>query len=350
MIAVTIADLLFRARQFLIAIVGVALVLAMALLLSGLANGFTFEIQQTVNGFGASNWVMADGAHGRVTSVATFSQSAAAVVRHEPGVHEAQPVVILPSQTTELGGKTATLNLAGVVPGALGSPAVAAGDGHGLEGPSQAVVDARLGAAIGSTFSLGSRQFLVVGSVSDRTLLGGVPMVYVSLPSAQAVALASQRLITAVVVSGTPAQVPSGLQVLTPQQVIDASLGQVQQGVSSINSSTILMWVIAAFIVAALLYVAALERRRDFAVLKALGASSGALFAGLMMEAIIVTLVAAAIAEVISNAMTFIFKQPVVIRPSAYIELPLIAIVVGLLASLVALRRTTRADPATAFG
>src|ERR1700684_4399530 len=60
-ISVTLTDLLFRARQFLIALVGVALVLAMALLLSGLANGFTAEVQWTVDGVGADHWVMATG-------------------------------------------------------------------------------------------------------------------------------------------------------------------------------------------------------------------------------------------------------------------------------------------------
>ena len=34
------------------------------------------------------------------------------------------------------------------------------------------------------------------------------------------------------------------------------------------------MWIVAAAIVASMLYVAALERKRDFAVLKALGSSS----------------------------------------------------------------------------
>jgi putative ABC transport system permease protein len=47
--------------------------------------------------------------------------------------------------------------------------------------------------------------------------------------------------------------------------------------------------------------------------------------------------------------MTFIFSQPLSIPTSAYVELPLIAIVVGLVASFVALRSATSADPAAAF-
>jgi putative ABC transport system permease protein len=132
--------------------------------------------------------------------------------------------------------------------------------------------------------------------------------------------------------------------------VVTASVGQLKAAVSSITNSTVLMWIIAAFIVAARLYVAALERRSDFAVLKALGASSAQLFGSLVIEAVIITLIAAALAELASNEMTFLFQQPVVIQTSSYIQLPLIAIVVGLLASVVALRRATGADPAAAFG
>ena len=57
------------------------------------------------------------------------------------------------------------------------------------------------------------------------------------------------------------------------------------------------MWLVAAIIVAALLYVSALQRVRDFAVLKALGSSSLALFGSLALQAVVVTLLAAALAH-----------------------------------------------------
>jgi putative ABC transport system permease protein len=47
--------------------------------------------------------------------------------------------------------------------------------------------------------------------------------------------------------------------------------------------------------------------------------------------------------------MTGIFAQPVDIPGSAFIVLPLSALVVGLLASLAALRRAASVDPAAAF-
>jgi putative ABC transport system permease protein len=107
-------------------------------------------------------------------------------------------------------------------------------------------------------------------------------------------------------------------------------------GVKSINNSKIFMWIVAAIIIAALLYVSALQRVRDFAILKALGSSSLLLFGSLALQAVTVTMLAAAFALIISNFMGGMFAQPVDIPASAYATLPIVAVVVGLLSSLVA--------------
>ncbi len=110
------------------------------------------------------------------------------------------------------------------------------------------------------------------------------------------------------------------------------------------------MWIVAAIIIAALLYVSALQRLRDFAVLKALGSSSASLFVSLSLQAVIVALVAAGFAMVVCNFMDGMFAQPVAIPASAFATMPAVAVIVGVIASLIALRRVARADPAAAFG
>jgi putative ABC transport system permease protein len=179
---------------------------------------------------------------------------------------------------------------------------------------------------------------------------GGVPLVYMPLATVQRAVLGGKPLITAVATAGTPTTVPAGLVVLTPTLVVTDTVGALGSAVSSIDNTRTLMWIIAAAIVASMLYVAALERKRDFAVLKALGSSSGALFLSLVVEAVVVTLLAAILAEIISIFMGPLFAQAVDITPDARSVLPLIAVTVGVIASVSALRRVTGADPATAFG
>jgi putative ABC transport system permease protein len=202
---------------------------------------------------------------------------------------------------------------------------------------------------VGQRFSISGHSFTVVGVVSNRTMLGGNPNVYVTIGDAQKVIYRGLPLIGAVLLKGTPGAIPAGYSSFSNAQIESATIQQLASGVSSIQNSRAFMWVIAAIIVAALVYVTALERTRDFAVLKAVGATTRVLFAGLAAQAIVVALSAAVVAAVLVNFMTGIFAQPVDIPGSAFVVLPLSALAVGLIASLAALRRAASVDPATAF-
>ena len=348
MLAITLADLRFRYRQFLIAVIGGGVVLAMAVLLSGLANGFKTEINTSIGAVGADRWVMSEKSNGRVASVATFGQDSVAQLAGQPGVRAAAGLALLPQEVLRTGTRQVTVNVLAVQPGALGSPRPASGTA--LSGPGQLVVDSRAHLGVGTAVTLGSTVLRVVGTVHGRTLTGGIPLAYMPLSDAQRALLGGQPVVTAVVTSGVPATVPPGLVEFTPGQVEQHSLTTLASGVSSINKSRTMMWVVAAIIIAALVYVSALQRVRDFAVLKALGSSSAALFASLCLQAVLVTLLAAALGTVLSFFMTGVFNQPVSVPASAYATLPLVAVVVGVIASLVALRRATTADPVAAFG
>ena len=348
MLSLTFADLHYRVRQFLIAVVGAGLVLAMGLLLAGLAGGFSAELSATVTGAGADRWVLSDNAGGRIAAMAVFPESDVGVLAHTSGVTKAAPLVLVPQQVARVNGHPVTVVLAGVAPGELGSPGPSAG--QPLSDNGQVVVDSAVGAPVGSHLDVGHRSFEVVGQANGRTLFGGIPLVYLTVSDAQALVLGGRPLVTAALLKGQPAHVPTGLTAYGNSAVEQHSLQSMASAVSSINNSKLLMWGVAAIIIAALLYVSALQRVRDFAVLKALGASSATLFGSLAAQAVVVTLAAAAFGLVISNFMAGLFAQPISIPASAYAYLPLVAVVVGLLSSLVALRRVTGADPAAAFG
>ena len=345
---VTFSDLIYRYRQFLIAIVGAGVVFAMALAMTGLAAGFSAEINWTVGGIGAQRWVLNDNSHGLISNWQLLPQADVTVISQAPGVARAAGLAVLPQQVAHIDGRSKTVLVFGVELGNIGDPAVTSG--QALTGPGQVVADIRTGAAVGSQITIGSMPFHVVGQVVNRTMLAGSPIVFMPLSDAQALALGGRPLITAVVTRGVPSQVPAGLAVLTTSQIEQDNLVPLAGAISSIDSFKFLMWVVAAIIVAALLYVSALQRVRDFAVLKALGSSSLLLFESLAVQAVVVTLAAAALAAIVANFLGVFFAQPVVIPGSAFAVLPVIAIVVGLVASLVAARRATSADPAAAFG
>ena len=135
-------------------------------------------------------------------------------------------------------------------------------------------------------------------------MFAGQPNVYVSLADAQRILFRGRPLIGAVLATGRPQNMPAGLTARTGREIERASLTQMASAVSSISNTRVLMWAIAAFLVAALIYVSSLQRTRDFALLKALGASSAMLFAGLAVQAVLVALSAATISVALSTRMT----------------------------------------------
>ena len=239
MLIITLRDLRFRARQFVIAVVGAGLVFAMTLLLSGMAAGFSVEINQTVQAMGAQSWVLAAGSVGRIAALSPIPASAVSVVSHAPGVHQADPVIVVP-QAAEISGRPAqSVNLIGYRPGGLGGPGGPI-TGRTVTGSGQAVVDARMKLGVGQSFTLSGQSFKVVGLVADRTLLGGVPNAYVTLAGAQDVVFGGRALIGAVLTTGVPTALPTGYGVYSNSQIERASLAQLASAVSSINNFEVL--------------------------------------------------------------------------------------------------------------
>lgn len=346
MLNITFRDLLYRYRQFLIAVVGAGVVFAMALLLTGLSNSFHVEVANTVDSVGADAWLLPEGSTGPFTSFGSLPLDTVDEVDSLPGVEQADPLAIVPTTAT-IDGEVRSLRLMGHHLGGLGTPEV--GDGRSAERNGEVVADTRLGVDLGGQFVLAGTELTVVGTVEGLTLLGGTPNVYTSVEDTQAIAFQGLPLITTVVTLGTPTDLPPDLSVLSSPEVEADTVHAMEDAISSIDNSRALMWVVAAIIVAALMYVSSLERLRDFAVLKSLGSSSRLLFFGVAAQAVTITLLAAAFAVIASQLLKPMFALPIVLPPSAFIALPVVAVVVGLLSSLVALRRAIAVDPSSAF-
>jgi putative ABC transport system permease protein len=347
MLPITLFDLRYRSRQFLIAVIGAALVFAIGLLNAGLANSFKVEVSRFYTQFHATRWVMSSGSSGPTTSFAAIPASEVGVVRALPGVTEADPLIIIPYETVHIGARALTASLVGFVPGGIGD--VKPAQGHAASAPGEAVVDSRLNLKIGTQFTMTGHPFTVVGISRGRTLNGGVAVVSTVLSDAQLVVLSGQQSENVIVTRGVPTSMPSNLHALTNHDVADDTLRPLRSPIASLTKSMEMMWVIAAVIVSALLYVSALERMRDFAVLKALGSSSRALFGGLVLQSVIVTTLGAVIADATANLLKPLFPLPVAIPLWAYVSMPLVGVGVGVLSSLVALRRAISVDPSLAF-
>lgn len=348
MLTITLRDLQYRKRQFAIAIVGAALTFALALLLTGSREGFNTEAADTVGAVNADGWVLQEGVSGPFTSVSGLPAATAERIEAAPGVDQAAAFVASPNTIKPADGELLSVNMVGVEAGKIGSPEVDSGEM--LSVPGKAVVSDKAGLSLGDTFSMSGEEFEVAGIVNDRTYFGGSPVIYLSMADAQELAFGGRPLSNAIVYSGEIAEPPQGLSLLTNADVEEDMKRVLGGAIATIDLVRLLMWIVSAVIIGAVIYLSALERLRDFAVLEAVGTEARSLAFGISLQAVIASLIAALLAVGFAMLLRPVFTLPVTINLSAYLMLVGVAVVVGVIASLAALRRVLKVDPALAFG
>ena len=182
------------------------------------------------------------------------------------------------------------------------------------------------------------------------TYFAGIPRVTVSLREAQRLGLEGRRLATAIVVRGRPAHVPAGFTLLENSDVAEDLERPIAQAKDTISFIRFLLWLVAAGIIGAIVYLSALERIGDFAVLKAIGVSVRDLIAGLLLQAVLLSLLSALLAIGLQAAISPAVAMSVEVPLTTFLTMPVVAVLVGGVASLLGLRRALSVDPALAFG
>jgi putative ABC transport system permease protein len=181
------------------------------------------------------------------------------------------------------------------------------------------------------------------------TILAGIPFVFVSTSEAQDLVFRSGDVISAVLVDGQVRSVPDGTVAIPVDDVAQDTLNPLDGAIASIDLVRALLWVVAAIIIGAVVYLSALERQRDFAVLKAVGVSNRQLLGSLAVQAVLVALVSVALAAVIQMFLAPAFPLVVRVPARAFWQLPVFAVVMALVAGAAGMRRVARSDPALAF-
>jgi putative ABC transport system permease protein len=168
------------------------------------------------------------------------------------------------------------------------------------------------------------------------------------IDAAQSMLYRGPPLATAVRVDGAVTTPPACAVLPNDDDARDA-MRPLEHSITSVNLIRVLLWFVSAMIIGTMVYLSALERRRDVAVFKAVGASTGQLGASIALEGVLVALVAAGIASVLQLGMAPRFPLEVAVPGRAFVQVPGIAVLVALVAGAVGLRRAVRSDPALAF-
>jgi putative ABC transport system permease protein len=340
-------DLQWRRRRFIIAILGTGVVFAMTLVLTGLSNGYGVEAEDTVDSLGVDTFLIRAGATGPFLGSSPFAADQVQVASRVSGVADAVPLVYS-AATGKAGGSPRNMNLFGAPERGPGMPPIS--NGRAPSGPDEIAVSSTLGRHVGDELEIGSRTVRIVGIVDKSTALAQQPNVFLTVAGAQQMVFSGQPLISSVGLRGPPAHIPDGYRTVDRRGAVDDLLRPLKPAYEAITIIAFLLWIVAALIVGSVIYLSALERTRDFAVFKAVGVSTRSVLGGLALQAILVAIVAAVLGALLSVALAPLFPMRVVVPVSAFLSLPVIAIVIGLLASAAGLRRVVTVDPALAFG
>ncbi len=338
----TARDLQMRASRFASAILGTSVVFTMLFLMTGLTEQFHREPRQLVEALGAEAWMVHAGASGAFTSSATLPASLANRVTGA----KASPVVTA-RQALADGDARIDIVVVGYTPEALGTPDPASG--RLPREPGEVVLDQTADLEVGATATIGGSDYRVVGLTEHTTLLAGMPVVFMAISDAQDLLYDGRPLASALLLDGTPKSVPRGFKALDAEEIATDAERPLDGAVSSVNLIRILLWFVAAMIIGTLTYLAALDRRRDVAVLKAVGGRTTQLGASIALQGVLVAGVAVALAAVFQAFLVPVFPLEVAVPGRAFVQLPVIALLVTLAAGAVGLRKAVKTDPALAF-
>ncbi len=342
MILLTFRDLVYRRTRFIVVTLLAAVVFALLFVMIGLVEQFNAEPVETIDAIGADSWVIPEGITGPFTALSAAPAQAIDAVEADT-----KSAVIVSRSNLLDAGEPVDVMLFGHEVGGLGTPPTVAGRTAAESG--ELVADKAAGLDVGQQVTMGGMGFTVVGETENITMLGGTPMVFVTLPDAQNLVFRSTDVIGAVLVDGEVGAIPAGAKVLTADEVAADALRPLDGAIASIDLVRILLWIVAAVIVGAVVYLSALERQRDFAVLKAVGAPNSALLGSLGLQAVLVALVAVAVASIIQLFLAPAFPLPVRVPARAFWQLPVLAVVMALVAGGVGMRKVLRSDPSQAF-
>lgn len=347
MLIAALRDMQWRKRRFVIAILSTAIIFAMTLVLTGLANGFRVEAERTVDSLGVDAFVVKQGASGPFVGATPFTPTILGQIAKDPGVEVAAPLAYAGGTITE-GDSTRNADLFGAPENGPGMPVTS--EGRAPSTPHEVAVSSTLEHQVGDDIEIASTKLRVVGIVENSTALANLPNIFFTTAGAQELVYGGQPLVASIGIRGELSEVPAGYQAIDRDGAVADLLRPLKVAVDAISIVAVLLWIVAALIVGSVIYLSALERLRDFAVFKAIGVPTRDVAAGLAMQSVIVALLAAAVGVGMSKLLAPLFPMQVIVPGEAFVALPVLAVVIGLVASATGLHRAVSVDPALAFG
>lgn len=386
--------------RFLATIAGVAMLLAIVLIMNGIYRGNIEDGVWLIDNTAADLWVVEGGRGGPFNESSRVPLDSWRSVAATPGVQRASAVVIYTAQRA-LGAPAARSQQFTVIGydvfGGLGGPGRLV-QGRALRAAHREMVaDAKLGLRPGDTAVLGNETYQVVGITQGAVDASGNPLVYLSLHDAQEVqfeqdshAIVASRAtaLKQLEVRGIrDAQAASVLPLLTGSgSTVNAVLVELQPGADAAGvaghirrwlhfnvyttgeertlmlegrlarmSSVLglfrgLLVLVSIVIIALIVYVLTIEKIRSIATLKLIGAPNHLIVRLIVTQALLLTLGGFGCAYLLRELVAPGFPRTLSFTQAETAATFAVMLVGGVLASLLAIWHALRTPPQLALG
>lgn len=383
--------------KFLATIVGVAMLLAIVLVMNGIYQGNIRDGVWLIDNTATDLWVVERGRGGPFNEASRIPLDSYKSVAATPGVARASPLVLYSAQR-EIRGRDQQFTLVGydIVSGAGGPNGLV--QGRHITAPHyEMVVDRKLGLQLGDRVPLGTDDYTVVGVTRGAVDSGGSPLIYMALADAQKVqfeqdqraidasrAASLQRLeragytgeqasrllpllssgtssINAVLVTLAPGADGEAvarhirdwlyLNVYTTDEertlMLDGKLSKMSAVLGLFRTLLILVSIV---IIALIVYVLTIEKIKSIATLKLIGAPNGLIVRLIMTQSMLLTLASFALAYLLRDLIAPGFPRTLAFVGQETAITFAVMLLGGVLASLMAVWHALRTPAQLALG
>lgn len=370
-------DIRHNLGRFLLTCFGLSLLLGVVLSMIGIYRGLVDDALTLVRSPAVDLWVVESGTQGPFAESSRIPGDTREAIARLQGVIAAGSVTYQSVETLHDSNKL-RLYVVGFEPDRPGGPArISAGRNIGRS-HYEMLADRQTGLDLGDRVELGRNVFTVVGLTDGQVASGGDPVVFLTLLDSQELQFelappAARRemarggdptgtdTINAVVARVSANVWPESVAATVRRWKHLAAMTQgeqesiltqsvVDRARKQIGLFTGILLIVSAVIIALILYTMTMDKIREIATLKLIGAPDRTIVGLILQQALAMGLIGFGFGALLIVAIKDFFPRRVVLLPEDGLGLAAVVIVVCVLASGLGVRLALKVDPASALG
>ncbi|WP_260293079.1 ABC transporter permease [Sedimenticola hydrogenitrophicus] len=369
-------DMRHKLGRFVVTWLGLSLLLGVVVTMAGIYRGMIADALALPVSIDADLWVVQGGTNGPFAEISRMPGATREMIARIHGIVMAGAVTFQPVQIDHA-GRRLKLEVVGFEPGRPGGP-VNLTAGRGItRSHYELIADRKTGFAVGDRLELGRDVYTVVGLTQGSVTASADPVVYMTLQDAQDLQFdlsppearretargaerADTDIVNAVVARISP-NIPveavaadvrrwKHLSVLSEaeQEAILTSV-VIEHARHQLGLFMGVLTVVSAVIIALIIYTLTMDKLREIATLKLIGASDRTIIGLIVQQALLMGVVGFAVGTALVWSAKDRFPRRVVLESTDLGILFGVVVVVCLLATALAVRVAVRVDPARAL-